>query len=268
MSKDKIIKFFERQDFYSEAEGSNIGLVLDTETTGIEDDAELIEICILPFSFNDDMEICKVYNAYTAFEQSSKPLTPEIEKITGITDDMIKGQSIDDYKVNALFNKAELVIAHNAKFDKRIMKNRFPTLKKIPWACSAYDPSWQDLSITSRALDYIAYRLGFWFDHHRAENDCRATLHVLSHELSPGRTAFKSMIEKAFEPSYRLNAAGANFASKDTLKAMGYRWDGKGKVWFTNVSENDKEDAERKLSIKVPECTPEYRLIPAYDRFS
>jgi DNA polymerase-3 subunit epsilon len=251
-NKDKIIKFFDRQNIYStDAEGTNLGIVVDTETTGLEDDSEITEICILPFAFTDDFKITKVYKPYVGFEQPSKPLSEKIKSLTGMNDEMLEGKHFEDHSVTSLFNKADVAIAHNAKFDRSKMEKRFPSLKKIVWGCSANDPDWGSLNISSKVLDYIAFRLGFWFEHHRAENDCRATLHALSFPLKDGKTAFQSLLEKAYTPEIVLYA-NVGFNYKDIVKSNGFYWDGKSKRWF--FKPKDEEEKNRILYFLKEKC--------------
>jgi DNA polymerase-3 subunit epsilon len=61
-------------------------------------------------------------------------ISPEITKITGITDEMVAGHRIDDLTVNDLLARVVLVITHHADFDRRFLERRFPTLAAKHWA--------------------------------------------------------------------------------------------------------------------------------------
>lgn len=242
--KDKIIRFFEKRTNYSDKKGTNIGVYTDTETTGLSDDAEIWEIAILPFTFTDEGDICQVFKPYVGREQPKKPLSDEICRLCGVTNEELEGKSFDDFTVLDTFSKAELAVAHNAKFDRPKIHNRFPSIKNIMWADSAFDPDYSLASINSRTLDYLAFRYGFWFDHHGALADCRGGLNILAQNLTPTLTVFQSLLQRAYSGSTTLELK-SGFDSKDIIKGRGgYRWHPDKKVWykvFTNDEEMDKD---------------------------
>ena len=45
------------------------------------------------------------------------------------------------------------------------------------------------------------------------------------------RSHFARLIERAAQPSVKLSAHGAPYAAKDELKARGYRWNPRERVW-------------------------------------
>lgn len=242
--KDKIIKFFEKGGPYSEEKGNHLGLYIDTETTGLDNDAEIWEIAILPFSFNDDGQICQVYKPYVGREEPTKRLPPEIESLCNVKHEDLVGRSFDDGEVLSLFSKAELAVAHNAKFDRPKIHSRFPMIKNINWGCSAFDPDWESVHINTRTLDYLAFKYGFWFEHHGALSDCRAGLHILTQNLTEDETVFQSLLKKAFTPASILELT-SNFSSKDLIKSRGgYRWDPNKKVWKKTFSSEEALDED------------------------
>jgi DNA polymerase-3 subunit epsilon len=92
---------------------------------------------IVAFEFNPlTAEIIRITERYNSFEDPGSPLSQEIKEITGITDEMVTGQAFDDDRVRSLADKATLVIAHNAAFDRKFVEARCPTFSKLPWACT------------------------------------------------------------------------------------------------------------------------------------
>jgi DNA polymerase-3 subunit epsilon len=106
--------------------------------------------------------------------------SPEITKITGITDEMVAGHRIDDRAVNDVPGRVVLVIAHNADFDRPFLKKRLPAFATKHWACSRFDIDWKAENIRSSALEFLAYSLGFFPDGHQAASDWRATVLLLN----------------------------------------------------------------------------------------
>lgn len=134
------------------------GVVVDAETTGFNQDADrIIEIGIVVFDFDlATGQAYRVLDTYGCLEDPGMPITPEITEITGITNEMVAGQRIDDARVAALVEGASLVIAHNAKFDRPFLEGRFPVLEGLPWGCSFAQVDWVGEGLGARKLDYIA----------------------------------------------------------------------------------------------------------------
>ena len=151
------------------------GVVIDTETTGLDPDTcNIIEIGLVAFEYDPVKgQPIRVIGSYGALEDPGHPLSAETTEITGITDAMVAGQRIDDDRVGALVSNASIVIAHNADFDRPFLENRLPVFASLPWGCSLSDIDWIAEKLGSRKLDYIAFQMGFFFGAHRAEEDVR-----------------------------------------------------------------------------------------------
>lgn len=144
-----------------------------------------------------------------------------------------------------------------------------------PWACSMSQVDWTSEGFEGRKLAYLAMGAGFFYDRHRAANDCLAALELLSSRLPvSGRLAFSCVLERARRSEWRIWAAGAPFAMKDDLKRRGYRWNGdlrRGpKASFTDV---EADAREHELSYLRDEVYRDDRDIPfsevtALERFS
>ena len=78
--------------------GSKIGICLDTETTGLNHaEDKIIELGIVAFEYDPiTAEIIRITDRYNGFEDPGRLLPKEIIEITGITDDMVCGQHLDD----------------------------------------------------------------------------------------------------------------------------------------------------------------------------
>ncbi len=93
---------------------TRLGLFVDTETTGLDPARdEIIELAMVPFTYGLDGEIYAVGEAFQQLREPSKPIPPEITAITGITDDMVKGQVIDPAEVTAF--AAPAALGHRAQ---------------------------------------------------------------------------------------------------------------------------------------------------------
>jgi len=207
--------------------------IIDTETTGMDSKVDrIIEIGIVVFEYAAETgEVGPVVGHLSSLEDPGRPIPPEAIAIHHITDDMVRGKRFDDTVVAQLLEGVSLVIAHNAKFDRPFLEARFPFFTKMPWACSIRDVGWRERGYSSSALEFLAYRTGFFYDGHRAEIDCRALLAVLARPLGNKAPALKALLDHAREKSFKLFALNSPFESKDVLKGRGYRWEPDGKVW-------------------------------------
>jgi DNA polymerase-3 subunit epsilon len=250
-------------DFAGEASGALVRvLVLDTETTGLNPAKDkVVELAMLRVSVDlrTGLPVGPV-EVYGGLEDPGMPMPEEARAVTGITDEMLRGQQLDDGRIAAMLDGVDLVVAHNAGFDRPFIEARVPQFAQLNWACSFADIDWKHEGRSSAKLGALAMELGLFYDAHRAEMDCHALLAVLipalpvsgrTEGLNPqGKAEFNGvnglmkLILAAKAPLYRLQATGAPFDAKDALKARGYRWDGTSKVWHTRLTDDALLEAE------------------------
>lgn len=223
-------------------------LVLDTETTGLSHQADkIIELAMLLVSV--DLATGLPFGPVTlfeGFEDPGMPIPAIAKEVTGISDDMVQGHRLDDAQVQAVVDQADLIVAHNAGFDRPFVEARFPGFAQKAWACSFADIDWKAAGAESSKLSALAQNQGWFYDAHRAQVDCHALLQVLAKPmvLTAPTTGLSQLMAVAAKPSFKLRAIGSPFETKDLLKARGYRWDGDGKVWFCTLTDQERLDAE------------------------
>ncbi len=221
-------------------------IVLDTETTGLDARNEkVIELAMLSVLVDTATgQPLGPVTVYESFEDPGKPIPPQITEITGIDDSMVQGQRIDDAAVTALVEQADLIVAHNAGFDRPFVEARWPVFARKAWNCSFAGIDWKKEGSGSAKLEFLASERGWFYDAHRAQVDCHALLQVLSSPLSDGQTGLSRLLNGAGQTRYKLRATGAPFEAKDKLKSRGYRWDGEGRVWWCSLSSDELLNAE------------------------
>jgi len=255
----KVIKRFSPVEFYNEgtSEDLKVGIYLDTETTGMDADEDaVIELALVPFEFDKAGNIYRLLPAYNAFQDPGLPIPEIITQITGITDDMVKGQSIDLAQVSKMLSEAVIVIAHNARFDRPFVEYLLDDFKDIAWACSIADIEWNKEGFEGVKLEFLAYKFGFFYEGHRATIDCQAGIEILSRKFpNSGEQILGHLLKRARRTDIRLWAEGAPFDRKDVLKKRGYRWSpgdsGKRKAWYKDLSEDELEDEMKYLNDSI-----------------
>lgn len=217
------------------------GVVLDLETTGINSETDrIIEIGLIEFGVGESGKP-EILNMYGGLEDPEQALSPELQKLTGLNDAMLKGQKIDWPLVRNVLERSSLVVAHNAEFDRGFMKKRSEYIGLDPhWACSMKHIDWEAKGFRTKALNYLAADHGFVNPFaHRALFDCATTYRLIE-------PYFAELVQRSYFRELRISATHAPFETKDVLRNNRYRWDNQRRVWFKDVLE-DKLPGEREF---------------------
>jgi len=243
----RVTEKYQKPDSYNTADNSNklIGVFLDIEATGLSYTTDkMIELGMVKFEYTQDGRIFRLLDEFSGYQDPNMPIPEAITKLTGITDDMVKGHRINVDEVDSYLNNVDIIIAHNAQFDRTFFDMTFPTITPKAWGCLMYDIDWKNEGISSHKLEYIAYKYNFFFEGHRAIIDCLAGIHILAQDLLISKgLVLKQLLTNAGALRFKLWATNSPYDSKDLLKARGYRW---------NMNQNDKY---RAWSIEVIEDT-------------
>ncbi|MEO7358968.1 MAG: 3'-5' exonuclease, partial [Gemmatimonadaceae bacterium] len=166
-------------------------LLVDVETTGLSYATDsIIELGLILFSYDINTgQVVQVLAAESWLQDPGRAIPDDVSKLTGITNDDVRGQSIDEARVRELCADVKLILAHNASFDRPFLDRRLPFLADTHWGCSMNDVPWQERGLSSRKLEILLYAHTNTFldTHHRALDDCRATLHVLATPFSDAK---------------------------------------------------------------------------------
>lgn len=252
------------------------GVVLDTETTGLDHRKdEIIEIGAVAFTFDGIGTLGDVVGVYGGLQQPSVPIPSEITRLTGITDEMVAGQMIDARQLRAIVEPADLIIAHNAGFDRPFCEAFSPIFDGKAWACSVSEIDWVSRGFEGTKLGYLIGQAGYFHEGHRAVDDCFALLEVLRQDRGEaGKAPFAELYEASQRTRIRLFAENSPFDMKEHLKARGYRWsdgsDGRPKSWWIEIAEEALEEELRYLRTEIyrwDEADPPTTRLSAFDRF-
>tara|TARA_R110002020_G_scaffold452084_1_gene666424 strand:- start:849 stop:1829 length:981 start_codon:yes stop_codon:yes gene_type:complete len=251
------------------------GVILDTETTGLNYRSDdIIEIGVVAFSFNDEGEIGDVTGVFGGLQQPTIPIPANITRLTGITDDMVASQVIDVARLNLLIQPADLIIAHNAGFDRPFCETFSSIFAHKAWACSVSEIDWSARGFEGSKLGYLIGQSGYFHDGHRAVDDCFALLEMLGQTRPNSKATPFAELHKASQLSRtRIYAVNSPFDMKDQLKARGYRWsdgsDGRPKSWWVELPEEKLDEELHFLRAEIYrwDADPPILYLTAFDRF-
>ena len=210
---------------------------LDLETTGLnKDTCKIIEFAgkVVAIDKNNG-KLLGVAQEYQSFNDPEEVIDQEVVRITGITNETVSGHSIDWELVVNLFNEADIIVAHNASFDRAFMDRYLPLSQDKVWLCSVSDINWPERGFGARGQEILCIWHGFYYESHRAMSDVDALIHLLTHYTEDRDNAILELLENATHPIYKIAALNSPFDTKDLLKSRKYRWDPENRYWWKNL---------------------------------
>lgn len=234
--------------------------IVDLETSGLDpDEDKIIELALMLAWVDDEGRILNHTPPRVWREDPGVPLAPEIKRLTGLTDEDLAGQAIDDDMVLALLRRADLLIAHNASFEIAWLERHYPELRGAAWACSMRDVDWLVAGFDGRAQQHLLAQTGWFSDAHRADLDVWS-LFWLARQVGADsigdreRSHMSRLLKGADRSTVLVQAKGAPFAAKDWLRGRGYRWNAPEKCWQKEFEPGLVEHEEAQLDGR--RCPP------------
>mgnify|MGYP006097019751 CR=1 FL=1 len=221
---------------------------LDLETTGLDAKEDFpIEIAMRIVEFKKTTgDIVNAVAEYESYNDPHVPISSHITKLTGITDEMVSGKSIDWNQVKNLLELSQIAVAHNAKFDRSFIDKYIDT--NMVWACSQKDINWMERGFFKISLEMLCMWHGFYFGAHRAMNDVNATINLLTHSSYKENKPMLELINNAKKPIHRIIN---NFPYSPILVKLiknrdrRYFYVPNNKSWVIDFSNEDELENER-----------------------
>ncbi len=275
----KLIRKLHLPQKYNDASSEEVkkGIVLDVEATGLSigyDD--VIQLALLPFEY--EVSSGKIINinkdkAFNGMREPRVPISEEASLITGITNEMVLNKTIDSKSVEKIINETDLVIAHNASYDRPMVEQHWDCFKNVSWACTFKSINWLEEGFSSAKLELLGINYGWFYEGHDAFNDCEACLALLSETLPKrNETVFSVLREYATKPNYLIKAIDAPYDKRTILRRNGYRWRPadqlNGKVWWTEKENYEEEINWLNKEIYKREINIPIKKITALNRYS
>ena len=221
-------------------------LIVDTETTGLAPhSSQVIEIGAILYSVAHQ----------TTLQQMSILLPAEDNPQEKVN--RIKPSSLQDLPVavpeiglstlTAMASLSDLVVAHNAEFDRQWFGVEASGGPKIPelrgadgwpleWVCTCNDFEWPDQTKVGQNLVHLALAHGIGVSlAHRALADCQ-----LIAALFDRMDDLQSMFRWAMRPKGRF-VAQVSYDDRNLAKEHGFRWISERKTWERTMAISDAE---------------------------
>ncbi len=214
-------------------------LILDTETTGLDNNIdECLEVGSILFNVK-----CRSVLAQQSF------LLPvdsnHAEKINNIPAEITRlpqplFEAIKYFE--SLVQVSDVIVAHNAEFDKKWFGlNKLPQIEK-QWICSMDDMSWpseKQLKPRPSVRDLaLAYGVPVW-NAHRALTDC-----IYLAEVFKRCGELEQILIRAQEPKVLVRAE-ISYEKRHLAKNSGFRWNDAIKgAWSRKMSRRDIDNLE------------------------
>ena len=138
----QVITRYKKPEFYNLNADmpKKVGVFLDIESTGLSfTDDKLIELGMVKFEYSDDGRVFRILDEFNEYQDPEVDISPFITQLTGITNEMVRGKHIDEASVSKFLEDVDLIIAHNAQFDRAFFETTFPNIGPKAWACSMFD---------------------------------------------------------------------------------------------------------------------------------
>ena len=220
----------------------NTILILDTETSGLDEHKnEIIEVGCILFHLASKSVLSQLSFLLPVNEN-------EAQFVNGIDPVITKISQPWEESINLfmkLVESSDLIIAHNAEFDKKWFgKGRLPKINK-KWVCSLEDINWsfkKSLKMRPSVTDLaLSFDIPVW-KLHRALSDCFYLSEVFKKCVN-----LEEMLIKASVPR-SLYKAIVSYEDRALAKKAGFLWNGPvNGAWARKLTEEELIELDFKV---------------------
>lgn len=219
-------------------------LIIDTETTGLDADAQICELAATLYSISADRGPIASASTLLPFGGENKA-----ESINRISEKLAaQSQTVSLRMIEAicyLANQADYAVAFGIEFDKPYWQ----TIVSLPWVCAQNDLSW-GYPNSRFSLHALALWLGIGVSTiHRAGDDVRLLVECFN-RVEDLEDRFARAIERAQSPWICLQA-NVSYDDRELAKQARFTWDASSKKWVKDIKECDQESFVAGLSFDV-----------------
>ncbi len=129
--------------------------VVDTETSGTGPEDRILEFALV--MMERQAHQTRIVWGHSALHDEGPPSTPEAFAIHGITDQQRRGMMVPQEMMDHL-KAADLVVAHNASFDRAMLRRTATWTNDLPWRCSVRQINWRREQVSFVGLSSLLGR--------------------------------------------------------------------------------------------------------------
>jgi DNA polymerase-3 subunit epsilon len=207
-------------------------LLLDTETTGLDDTAVCIEVAALLYSVPHAATI----KAYSSLIFATENPAFDVNRIPPALLAHAPPADMVWPAVGDLVDEAGAIVAHGAEFDRRFVPPS--VMGGTPWICSMEDLLWPRAQKPGESLVKLALAHDLGVSHaHRAMVDCDLLARLLTRAAEMGAD-LEQLLARGLRPKGRFQAL-VSFHDKDLAKDAGFRWEPEARRWVRTMAIED-----------------------------
>ena len=210
-------------------------LIIDTETSGLEESASVIEVGAILYSVDNQCVLQEMATLLPAEANEAEPVNRiKLAALREIA--FMRSAAFSLELLFAMSKSADVYVAHNAEFDsKRVFGNTdFLPLASLPWLCTMSDFKWPLATLETGSLINLALDHGVGVaSAHRALTDCR-----LIASLFDRMADLPAMFQVAMRPKGLFQAL-VSYDDRELAKAAGFKWNGTEKTWTRQLALED-----------------------------
>ncbi|HXU26063.1 MAG TPA: exonuclease domain-containing protein [Bacteroidia bacterium] len=213
----------------------NIAVGIDFETTGLDENSQIIEYALVRYC----TKTSKIITCLSNLVNPCIEIPQEAQELTGITQDIVESYAISletaTTHISSFLSKATYLIAHNAEFELSYLNKLNIDLSHLQIVDTMKDIDYPS-NMKHRDLDRLAlYHKCPNFAAHRALPDTLAMMNILAQYNFSDVLAYKAISNIKI-----ISLAG--FDKKDLVKSLGFSWDATLKYWYMDCKENKAEN--------------------------
>jgi DNA polymerase III subunit epsilon len=250
-----------------EQDDVKIAVAIDVETTGTDKNKDdVIEIGVRVFYFSPvSGKILGLGESFSSLNEPQKNIDSLITKITGISNSEVKNQHADWGKVSSILNSANLIVAHNARFDRNFIDKYCKYSTKPVWACSMSQVEWAQHNLPTTNLVLLSAYHGYFTNAHRALVDAEMVIKVLS--LNP--KYLLELYENAHVMRSMIEVSNTQFEQRTKLTKIGFRWNPMKKIWYKLCLKKDLQSEVKSIENELRDNAPTIEVtdIPLSENF-
>jgi len=225
-------------------------LIIDTETTGLDPDQDrCLELGVILFSVPSRAVLAQQSFLLPVERNAAEAINRIPASVTRLPQPWKEAMQY----FQSLLGAADLLVAHNAAFDRQWFGQGLLPAVSLPWLCTMEDVRWpaeRQLRARPSVRDLaLAYGIPVWAAH-RALTDC-----IYLAEVFQRCDDLEQLIAQGLEPR-RLVRARVSFDDRHLAREAGFRWNDPVKgAWTRRLTR--REEAELPFAVVPVEIGPD-----------